>query len=409
MSGIFGIISKSSPIEKSLLPVTEKIFSEFGRTEKHCHHINDEKMVVCMANLTNNKFLIEDKEVKFFIEGEIIIKKDVFNRLSEKHNYESILNHNQYLPVLYNNFGKDFINQIKGVYNILVIDINKNEVLICNDFLGLKPLYYYESDRYFIFSSELRHFFHFSFIDREINKITLIEYILFNIPLGENTFLKKVKLLKPASSILIKDYRTIITNYFDHHTLYSSELYSEKQSLVMLEESFKETVNLCIPEDNKFYLSVTGGFDGRTILSVVNNYKDLMTYTFGAEESSDIEVAREIAAKMKVQHQVYLIEDDYYKDHFFSCADELIMKTDALSTFERSHYLYAFREIGKNSDIVLSGNGGSEIFRVFYRAGALISQLFLELLLQTGDFRYVLLQYLNKSPIRMFINNFNNV
>lgn len=409
MSGLFGIISKNSVIDPSVRSAAVKIYADISRLEKHCSEVSEPGFYFCSGNLVEDKLLATQGSTRFLIEGEIFIKKEELDKINPGKVKDQLFNHNTLLPELYMKFGKDFVNHIKGVYNLAILDTETGECLVCNDVLGLKPLYYFENDTYIIFSSELRYFFHFSFIDKEINKIALIEYILFNIPLGDNTFLKKARLMKPATIYCRAGNTSVFNQYFDHLGFYHTDLLNEKQSLNLLNERFKESVGMNIPGEEPYYLSVTGGFDGRTVLSVINDYQNLRTYTFGAEESSDIAVAREIAERMGINHEVFLIDDNYYRDHFHSCSDELIMRTDALSTFERSHYLYAFRQIGKNSRVALSGNGGSEIFRVFYRAGALISPLFLELLLQTGDFRYVLLQFLSKSPVKYFISNFNNV
>ena len=42
------------------------------------------------------------------------------------------------------------------MFAFIIYDIDKNEVFVCRDRFGVKPLYYYKNDNIVIFSSEIK-------------------------------------------------------------------------------------------------------------------------------------------------------------------------------------------------------------------------------------------------------------
>ena len=53
-------------------------------------------------------------------------------------------------------FGLDFLNYLDGMFAILILDMNKKQITIVRDYFGIKPLYFYESEKNLIISSELK-------------------------------------------------------------------------------------------------------------------------------------------------------------------------------------------------------------------------------------------------------------
>ncbi|MBN3035456.1 MAG: hypothetical protein JW861_07695 [Bacteroidales bacterium] len=406
MSGLFGIIAKKGIIDEPLKPVLRKIFLEMRKHDRYADIAEFGNATVLVSNLHRSDHSRNKGQYSVFIEGDLFSalppgKLNVGAGISAGH-----INDNDLLSDILELKGEQLVHHIKGQYNVICRNNSDESYFVFNDILGIKPLYLWENNQFWLLSSELKYLRYLPFFETDIDRISLIEFFLFNFPLAERTFFLKVKLIRPGSILRFKGDRMEINTYFDHMSLFQDNLLSKNESLELLNSVFSEVVNSYLPRNDKFAISLTGGFDGRTILSVIRNPENLLTYTFGTHESSDIKVARQISEVLNLMHHTFYIDDHYYRESFFDCSEELVWRSDSLATFVRSHYIHAFRELERKCDVVLSGNGGSELFRVIYKGGAVVSPMFIELLMNSTDLRHTLVTHINDSLALRLIKGF---
>ncbi len=279
-----------------------------------------------------------------------------------------------------------FFDGIRGWFNLFAIDEKHKRYFFAHDHVGIKPLYWYEDERQSIVSSSLSLFFDILPQTPEINQSALVEFLIFNHPLGANTFVKDVHLLDPGHYLELREGKLTTHRYFDPDSLFVERPINGKKALEMINDSFIDTVARIMPENGKTGLSLTGGFDGRTVLSVVKNTRNLVLYTFGTPYSSDMTVASEVARQMGLPHRQFIIDREYHETRFPQLSKDLILNSEGLATYERTHYTMAFKDIGQEVDVVLSGNCGSEMFRAIHLTGCVVSTL-MGKLLRSEDFR----------------------
>ncbi len=284
--------------------------------------------------------------------------------------------------------------KIRGWFNLFIIDSIKNRVVFAHDHLGIKPLYWLDNDDYCIVSSSLAWFPKILSNPPSINYTALVEFLIFNHPLGENTFFQDVHLLDPGHYLELESDKLSKHCYFDPDTLFTDHPVSGRKALDMIEKSFKQAVARAKPDHDRTALSLTGGFDGRTVLSVIEDTRNLLLYTFGTPEVTDMMVASEIASQMGMTHRRFIIDSSYHETKFEQAAKDIILRSDGLATYERAHYMMAFQDIGKEVDVVLSGNCGSELFRAIHITGCIVSPLMAKLL-QADDFRPEFSKYID--------------
>jgi asparagine synthase (glutamine-hydrolysing) len=188
----------------------------------------------------------------------------------------------EYLPYLYRIYGINFTKFIKGYFNIIVIDRENSSIHLVNDRFGMRALYYCRVHGYIIFSSGLNSILRCTLVDRRINERAICQYFLFNYALGNLTFIHDVFLLDPASYIVVKDDRLISGSYWNHENLLCDRILSVNDSLEGAEYFLRRSVGTVCRDTKRIGLSLTGGFDSRTILALVDNEKvDLSLYSFG--------------------------------------------------------------------------------------------------------------------------------
>lgn len=271
---------------------------------------------------------------------------------------------------------------IKGNFNALIISKNSGQHYVLTGALGLKPLFSYSRDGILYLGDDLRFFRRF-YPTLAFNELALIQLMLLNFPIGKTTFLKGVELLDAGT------YYTCATNFsaekwYDVEASISGAKHQPKAALDLLHNTFNQVVDQYFSGDARFGVSLTGGFDGRTILSAIKDRSQLQVYTFGSHTSSDIQVAKQICARLRLEHQAFYIDQDYYDQFFQEEAREFILRSNGIGTYERTHYLHAFKQMSDRVDFLLTGNAGSEIFRTVVNGGILIPQTAFDLL-QSDD------------------------
>ena len=51
----------------------------------------------------------------------------------------------------YNEWGVDIVSRLRGMFSFAIWDENNKQLMLARDRLGIKPLYYYHDDNYFVF------------------------------------------------------------------------------------------------------------------------------------------------------------------------------------------------------------------------------------------------------------------
>jgi hypothetical protein len=205
------------------------------------------------------------------------------------------------------------------------------------------------------------------------SKANLLEYAIFNYPLGENTLLQNVYNLLPGEIIRYKNGFVNKKNYYDISDLITNKRITEEEAIEKGNFLFNKVVNTLVADKEKISASLTGGFDGRAILSALEfDKKNLLLYSFGIKGSQNISIPIKIAKDLGYNFRPYYLEDEYAVSYPFYASMTCLL-TDCLATVQRANYLFVFEDLAKYSDVVLTGIFGSELMRTFQNAGLMIS------------------------------------
>ena len=60
------------------------------------------------------------------------------------------------IPHLYERFGDDFVDHLRGMFGIAVWDARRRRLVLARDRLGIKPLYFAVCDDVLVFGSEIK-------------------------------------------------------------------------------------------------------------------------------------------------------------------------------------------------------------------------------------------------------------
>lgn len=386
MAGLAGIVFKHSnknrEASKSSFQKMMKslVFDNAQHSEEYADNNVLLGMAIPISQSLNNNFIINNTLGVFvFVEGNVYVSDYEKDIIRKSHNIDAVSSSNQLLPFLYQTYKKDIVDHISGWYNVVIYDQKKNTVLIFNDKLGFLPIYYYENESVFVFSSKIESIIESGFVSKiEFDEVSFLEFVFFNYTISEHTFIKEISTISDALIIEIENGKSNIKQYWDINFFFNKPKLNKKQSVDAFDEGLKKAIEKFIQNHNGiFNFSLTGGWDSRVVLSYLLNHEknNIFSYSFGASYADDILIPTKIADFFKIKYQSFVLDENYLNHHFLPNALDTIMLSGGTRSYKRTHYLYAIKNVAKHSDIVLTGIFGDEVFKSGKpTAGAVISQ-----------------------------------
>lgn len=342
--------------------ISEKIL--FGRT-------------VIITDDPSNYFQ-QNKElgISFAVDGTVYVDETEKRILTSKFGIQPGWRNTDLIPYLYEYYGKTFTEHITGWYNLVLYDKKSGITLLVNDRLGYLPLYYFETDHYFLFASKLDALLgHKLSPNIDFDNVTIAEHLLFNYPLSDATFIKGVRTLSNAVKIEFKDNCIHKETYWTFSDLISTDQKGGGEGFELFDEGLRDSIHKIIDTTGRsLNMSLTGGWDSRVVLSyLLPEKKDFLNlYSFGAKTSDDIQAPIQISEKENLNFTPYVLHDHYIQNHFFRNAEDTISLSGGLRNLKRAHYLYTIKKISKNSPHLLSGIFGDEVFKMAEASGGAV-------------------------------------
>jgi asparagine synthase (glutamine-hydrolysing) len=79
----------------------------------------------------------------------------------------------------YERWGRECVSHLRGMFGFAIWDQQKQELFLARDPLGIKPLYYYQTDGLFVFASEVRALLASGLVPRKLSLDGLASYLQF--------------------------------------------------------------------------------------------------------------------------------------------------------------------------------------------------------------------------------------
>lgn len=252
----------------------------------------------------------EDKTICLMLNGEIYNAFDYKNTLSAKGYSFTSNSDTEVVLYMYMEYGIKMLEMINGMFSICIFDQNKKELYLIRDRLGVKPLYYYDSDDVFLFGSEYKTFYAHPKFKNEFNTDVLTEQLMFKFVAGENTLLKNVKNVLPGQYLKISKGGLEKIRYW--------KIKNDKKNKVSnyeLEKALEKSVHDRLLSDVKLGIQLSGGVDSTLVLEYMSRKLTevpIETYSIIVESESEKKYIDYATKKYNVnQHQILLKHQDF--------------------------------------------------------------------------------------------------
>ena len=269
-------------------------------------------------------------------------------------------------------FGFNAFRLFNGMFALGIYDKETKQLILARDQFGIKPLYYLNDQKMFIFASEKKAILQHPDLHFSINNQALTEYIWFGNPLGENTIYKEIQEVKPGSYLIITEKGIKEYTYFDINDIIEKKI-SEAEAIEKIKGLFEDSVKRHLISDVPVGVFLSGGIDSSAITAYASKHYNGRLKTFSVQFDYDkgineLSLAREVAKKFNTDHQEVTISGK----NIIHVIEELVKAHDEPFGDAADIPLYLLtKQLEGTIKVVLQGDGGDEFFGGYRRYNTL--------------------------------------
>jgi asparagine synthase (glutamine-hydrolysing) len=376
MCGIAGFVDsdKSSRASTDALRRMCDVMSHRGPDDEGLH--SDGAVAIGMRRLSivdvaggHQPLSNEDGSVWIVFNGEIYNHADLRQQLIDRgHSYRT-RSDTETIVHLYEEYGYDCVRHLRGMFAFAIWDKRKRRLFIARDRLGIKPLYYQNGPRSFVFGSEIKVVLAHPSSRAEFNRSSLPEYLAFGYLSGDKTFYKGIRKLLPGHWLELDEHGGLkIQQYWDLEATSAEPAQDEAYYVNEYRQLLEGAVESHLMSDVPLGVFLSGGVDSSAVAALMTKIRREPVETFSvgyAEQSySELPYARMVAKHIKSQHH----EVQIGREEFFNTLPGLIWHEDEPIAWPSSVALYFVARLARERVVVvLTGEGSDETLAGYSR------------------------------------------
>jgi asparagine synthase (glutamine-hydrolysing) len=316
----------------------------------------------------------EKRDVAVVFNGEIYNYQQVRERLKLAGHQFTTQSDTEVLVHGWEEWGEDVLNELRGMFSFALLDLRKRYatvpvLFLARDPLGIKPLYYTQTDIGFAFASELRALLKCAGVKKKLSEDALTSYLLFGGVSEPVTIIEEVFSLPPGHRLLLhipeRRRSPRARPWWDPTSSAAARDSRRPRSFgaaaARLRTLLEDAVKAHLIADVPVGLFLSSGLDSSAIAALAAREQrgiQSFTLTFPDTEYDEGPLARLVAQRTGTKHsEVPLHGKDVLNrlDEAIGSLDQPTM--DGINTYFVS---WAARETGLK--VALSGLGGDELF-----------------------------------------------
>lgn len=266
----------------------------------------------------------------------------------------------------YQAFGPGCVTRLRGMFAFAIWDARRRRLVLARDRAGKKPLVYAHDGRRLVFASELQALLQDPALPVEVNWEAIHHYLtLLCIPAPWTAF-QGIWKLPPGHLAIVEDGRLRLERYWSLDPTAKRRL-TERDAARELAERLEESVRLRLISDVPVGAFLSGGLDSSVVVSAMAKAcaEPVQTFTIGFGEApfNERPFARLVAERYRTRHTEFVVNPDAaaIMPRLIRHYGEPFADSSAVPTY---YVAQCARQVVK---VVLSGDGGDELFGGYYR------------------------------------------
>lgn len=265
-------------------------------------------------------------------------------------------------------YGPRCLNMLEGIFAFVIS--YQDKLFVARDQLGVKPLYYYQKDNLFIFSSEIKCIL--TYLGKCVVDETGIKELLGlgpSITPGQ-TLYKDIYSLRPAHYMTVFNGYKEINRYWK--LTYHEHKHSYEETVYDIRNLLNHSIRQQLLSDVPISCMLSGGLDSSIITGVASQYiTNLSTYSVDYQDQDKYFIPYEYQTT-RDNHYIDEVNNMYQTKHktitlsqqqlVYALKESLIARdAPGMADIDSSFLLFS-KEIAQNHKVALSGECADEIF-----------------------------------------------
>ncbi len=270
----------------------------------------------------------------------------------------------------YGLWGEQCLQEFRGMFAFAIWDAHRHRLFLARDPIGIKPLYYFQSPAYFMFSSEVRTLLGTGIVPRQIDPAGLTNYLTFGSLYDPNTLIENVHALPPGCYLTWErgelkqvQYSSLIDAGLLESANRACQADADHRKILINEvtDLLDESVRLQLVSDVPVGVFLSGGIDSSALVGILSR-SDVRPSTFSIvfreQDYSEAEFSRAIAQQFRTDHHEITVS----QSDFFAAITPAIRAMDLPTIDGINTYFVSQQTRAAGVKVALSGLGGDEVF-----------------------------------------------
>jgi asparagine synthase (glutamine-hydrolysing) len=383
MCGIVGIIGHNARVPAEVLEGATRSLAHRGPDDSGTVILRDSGRESIEIGLGNRRLAILDLSPLghqpmndpatgnwIVYNGELYNFREIRAKLERKGVYFGSHSDTEVILKAYARWGEECLQQFRGMFAFAIWDAQRHRLFVARDPMGVKPLYYFCSDRYFMFSSEVRTLLGTGLVPRSIDPAGLLNYFSFGSLYDPNTLVEGVNALYPGFYLAWQDGHVKQVQYWD---LFDPDVVERSQRADhagavrrgelenQVAEMLDESVRMQLVSDVPVGVFLSGGIDSSSLVGILSRNgvrPSTFSIVFSEADYSEAEYSRAVAQQFRTDHHEITVSQSDFFDAIAPAIHAMDLPTiDGINT-----YFVAERTRAAGVKVALSGLGGDEMF-----------------------------------------------
>ena len=316
--------------------------------------------IIDIDSKSTQPFISLDKNIVLSFDGVIYNLLELKKELSKYYKFKSE-SESELIIAAYQKWGIEMVNKFNGMFSFALWDKTKEELFLCRDRFGIKPLYYLENNQSILFSSSIKAIKSFYEYELTVKEDDLLDFLQYGTVHQPNTILSNIKSVPRASFLVIGNQETKIFEYWNLFENSKPNILP-KEPLKKIKKLLLESVEKRLSSDVAHGIFLSGDINSSILVAASSKGSNEKINTFSVflkeKGSEERKFSRLVAEKYKTNHfELELNSDDilHQIEEPFKFMDH--PSTDGISTFFTSKLVHE-----KGFKMVLSTIGADELF-----------------------------------------------
>jgi asparagine synthase (glutamine-hydrolysing) len=372
MCGIAGVVAlRGSPppgvIERMTAALTHRGPDDHGswRDGEACQLGHRRLSIIDLSSNARQPLCDERGKVWLTYNGETYNHATLRAQLEPRHSFASETD-SEVLVHLYEESDdpSTLLNQLDGMFAFGIWDDEQRRLLLARDRLGIKPLFWAQTDDYLLFASEAKAILASGLVETRPSLDGIASYLRFRHPVAPLTMFEGIHTLEAGHYLEWRDGNARIERYWDIEIPPRLEDRGERYYRERVRALLTSAVEKRLMSDVPLGAYLSGGLDSSIVVALMAQMLDepVKTYSIGFTDEVDggeLPFAREVAELHGTDHHELRME----REDYLARLPELIRFRDAPLAVPNEVPLFDLsRELKRDITVVLSGEGADEIF-----------------------------------------------